>query len=82
MRNEIAGKDERKEAVVMITIGLLPNSFLSANYRVDALSIANIGLIERCCKRNNIWLRKRNSEKGVNTHSRKDGRRIVNEEKN
>lgn len=54
MRNEIAGKDERKEAIVMITIGLLTNSVLSANYGVNALSIANMVLIERCCKRNNI----------------------------
>ena len=38
----------------MITIGLLTNSVLSSNYGVNALSIANILLIERCCKRNNI----------------------------
>lgn len=38
----------------MITIGLLTNNLISANYGVNALSISNIVLIERSCKRNNI----------------------------
>ena len=38
----------------MITIGLLTNSVISANYGVNALSISNILLIERSCKNNNI----------------------------
>lgn len=41
----------------MIIIGLLTNSVISANYGVNALSISNIILIERCCKRNNIMHR-------------------------
>lgn len=38
----------------MITIGLLTNNVISANYGVNALSISNILLIERSCKKNNI----------------------------
>lgn len=38
----------------MITIGLLTNNLISANYGVNALSISNIVLIERSCKKNNI----------------------------
>lgn len=38
----------------MITIGLLTNNVISANYGVNALSISNIILIERSCKKNNI----------------------------
>ena len=35
----------------MITIGLLTNNVISANYGVNALSISNILLIERSCKK-------------------------------
>ncbi len=38
----------------MITIGLLTNSVLSANYGVNALSISNLLLIERSCRKNSI----------------------------
>ena len=38
----------------MITIGLLTNSVISANYGVDALSISNIILIEKSCRKKRI----------------------------
>lgn len=54
MGNENFRNNKKEEAKVMITIGLLTNSVISANYGVNALSISNILLIERSCKKNNI----------------------------
>ena len=38
----------------MLTIGLLTNNVLSANFGVNALSLSNLLLIEQSCKKNNI----------------------------
>lgn len=54
MGNKNIGNTEREETKKMIMIGLLTNNVISANYGVNALSISNIILIERSCKKNNI----------------------------